>query len=325
MSAPPPESQTAVPMAEAAPRVSLPSSWFRAPLDKAIRKLVRPSVAHTRRKMLTIKMAMPREIFEEFLEPLQEEDGTGLVRTDEGRLIPVNAAKKSSSVNRYVCTINKGSVSDRLFHLNTMDEQVEPIPVSEVGEEGVYEVQAIWGSRPRKGKKGFEYLIKWAGWDATTNTWEASTRIDPKLVAAYHGRPAPRKQQPKRGLGCARVRLSHAEHRRGGTPTTLSMVCGKVVAKLVESRTNAYMPLATLQFFVLSMDKTGHIIWPTDFDAHAKASLRMQARSLLRQMIADPANPADETMEPALQGHGTSAMWVGAPQRKLVVVQPLQA
>jgi hypothetical protein len=171
----------------------------------------------------------------------------------------------------------------------------------------------------------FRYLVKWQGWDATDNTWEPAKNINPSIVAAYHGRAAPLPQQPKRGLGCARVRLSHAEQRRGGKPTTLSMVCGSVVAKLIESRTNAYMPLATLSFYVLSMDKTGHIIWPQDFDPHSRAQLRNQARSLLKRMIADPANPADESMEPALHGRGTGALWVGAPQRKLVVVQPLQA
>ena len=80
------------------------------------------------------------------------------------------------------------------------------------------------------------------------------------------------------------------------------------------------MPTATLTFFVLSMDKTGHIIWPTLFDAKTQAALRMQARALLQKMMDDPANPVDSTMAPALTGRGTCALWVGAPQRKLVEV-----
>ena len=157
---PPPPGSMVLAGPKSVPLISLPAAWFRTPLDSAIRKLVRPSVAHTRRKMLTIKMAMPREIFEEFLSPLNEEDGSGLARTEDGRLIPANVDKKSA-VNRFACIINRGSLSDRLFHLNTLDPPLEPEPVSEIGEDGVFEVQAIWGSRPVKGKgKGrrrFEY------------------------------------------------------------------------------------------------------------------------------------------------------------------------
>ena len=98
------------------------------------------------------------------------------------------------------------------------------------------------------------------------------------------------------------------------------MVCGRVSAKLMVSRTDAYMPKATLQFFVMSMDKNGHIIWPTNFDAHTRAALRMQARAHLRAMIDDSGNPCDATMEPAMTGMGTSSIWQGAPKRKLVEV-----
>ena len=98
------------------------------------------------------------------------------------------------------------------------------------------------------------------------------------------------------------------------------MVCGHVIAKLAESRTDEYMPRATLTFYVLSMDKNGHIIWPTLFSDKAQAQLRQQARTLLRQMIDDPLNPCDSTMEPAMTATGTSSIWQGAPKRKLVEV-----
>ena len=51
------------------------------------------------------------------------------------------------------------------------------------------------------------------------------------------------------------------------------------------------MPTMTLTFFVLSMDKTGHIIWPTNFEAKTRAALRLQARALLQKMMDDPLNP----------------------------------
>ena len=126
---------------------------------------------------------------------------------------------------------------------------------------------------------------------------------------------------PKRGAGAARARLSGAEQRRGGVPQSISMVCGNVTIQLKESATQERMPTLTLTFFVLTMDKTGHILWPTNFEARTRAALRMQARALLRKMIDDPLNPVESTMAPALTAEGTNAVWQGAPQRELIVVQ----
>ena len=154
----------------------------------------------------------------------------------------------------------------------------------------MYEVERI--EQSRKTGKRTEYLIKWLDWDESTNTWESASRIHPALVAAFEGKPAPQPRisapaLPKRGAGAARARLSGAEQRRG--------------------------PTLTLTFFVLTMDKTGHIVWPTNFEARTRAALRMQARALLQRMIDDPLNPVDSTMAPALTAEGTSAVWKGAP------------
>ena len=167
----------------------------------------------------------------------------------------------------------------------------------------------------------------WAGWDESFNTWEGLTRIDPNLVREYDGKPARRARvaappQFKRGAGCARARLSVAEQKRGGVPQTMSMVCGNVLVHFTESIKQEKMPTLSITFYVLTMDKTGHITWPTDFDTQTRAQLRVQARKLLKSMIDDPLNPVDETMAPALTGAGTSALWQGAPRRQLVVVQP---
>ena len=74
-------------------------------------------------------------------------------------------------------------------------------------------------------------------------------------------------------------------------PQSISMVCGNVVLELKEPVKLERMPTMTLTFFVLSMDKKGHIVWPTNFDARTRAALRLQARALLQKMIDDPLNP----------------------------------
>ena len=98
------------------------------------------------------------------------------------------------------------------------------------------------------------------------------------------------------------------------------MVCGNVLASLKEPKSGNAMPTATFTFKVLSMDKNGHIIWPTNFNSQTQAALRMQARALLQRMMDDPNNPVDSTMAPALTGTGTSALWKGAPKKQLVEV-----
>jgi len=306
---------------------SCPTRWFRDPLDKAIKKLVRPSTALTRRKTVCIKMSMPREVFEEFMAPLTADDAEGLRRGPDGSLLPTS---KTSALNKYSYILKRGSVTDKLFCLEKLDPEA-PQPkksspeVEQIGTGNVYEVERVEQSRT-KGKRT-EYLIKWLGWPESTNTWESASRIHPALVAAFEGKPAPQPRisapiLPKRGAGAARARLSGAEQRRGGVPQTISMVCGNVMVELKESATQERMPTLMLTFFVLSMDKSGHIVWPTNFTARTQAALRMQARALLQKMLDDPLNPVDSTMALALTGLGTSAVWQGAPRRQLVVVQP---
>ena len=60
------------------PTLSLPKIWFRGPLDKALKKLIRPATATTRRKEIVIKMNMPRDIFEDMMSNLSEGDAEGL-------------------------------------------------------------------------------------------------------------------------------------------------------------------------------------------------------------------------------------------------------
>ena len=71
--APPPETATTVQL------TSCPTSWFRDPLDAAIKKLIRPSTALTRRKELEIKLQIPRDVFEDWISPLAELDAWSLI------------------------------------------------------------------------------------------------------------------------------------------------------------------------------------------------------------------------------------------------------
>ena len=125
---------------------------------------------------------------------------------------------------------------------------------------------------------------------------------------------------PHRGVGCARARLSEADQRRGGVPQCVSMVCGNSLVDIKEPINQSSMPTLKLTFYVLTMDKDGHIVWPTRFDPPTQAQLRRQARVLLQKMIDDPLNPVDETMAPALTGVGTSSLWQPPPKRKMVEV-----
>jgi hypothetical protein len=206
--------------------LSMPKHWFSDPLTKALMKLVRPAVAHTRRKMLTIKMALPREVFEDLMAPIKEGEVAGLTRNAEtGLLLPT---KKTGRLHRHDYTISRGSLTDRVFNFEALEDQppkstsskkqrTRPeVEVLQAGEEDAYEVESIIASR-KKGKRT-QYLIKWAGWDSSTNTWEGASRIHPDLVAAFKGRAVPPARRPrlsmpaqfKRGAGCARARLSVA-------------------------------------------------------------------------------------------------------------------
>ena len=184
-------------------------------------------------------------------------------------------------------------------------------------------MEAIVAQRTFKTRK--QYLVKWEGYPEIDNTWVAKSNIDPALVATYEGKQlVPRRtaapSKPKRGVGAARARLSTAEERRGEGPTTMSMVCGNVQVHFKEPRQEEHMPTLKLTFFVLTMDRTGHITWPIDFAAPTKAALRMQARALLSKMIDDPYNPVDSTFAPALVGPGTSGLFKPAAKRKLVEI-----
>ena len=135
----------AAPFIPSRPRVDLPLHWFRDPLYKTIRRLVRPATALTRRKEIRVKMAVPIQIFEELLSELMEGDAEGLLRDQSGRLIP---SRITPTLNHFEYMIKKGSITNKLFALDKMD----PAPprtsaprapqLAQIGEENVFEKTA---------------------------------------------------------------------------------------------------------------------------------------------------------------------------------------
>ena len=68
-----------------------------------------------------IKMSLPREVFEDFLQPLQEDDDAeGLERDSQGSLIPTD---KTKILIKHTYTIKKGSVIDKLFRPQELDPE----------------------------------------------------------------------------------------------------------------------------------------------------------------------------------------------------------
>ena len=278
-----------------------------------------------------MKMPMPREAFEAFMAPLQAADAAGLTRDPTtGWLEPTETTE---TLFKFSYAIRKGSVSDRLFHLDTLDPpppppRPPPKTVQEIDGEEFWEVERILGRRLGKNKRE-EYLIRWRGWAPSYDSWEPTRHVNKHDRDVFHGRQEPKSKRrrggepvrPHRGAGCARAHLSAADQRRGGVPQSMSMVCGNVLVEFCESIDRSRMPRLKLTYYVLTMNKDGHIVWPTLFDAQTQAQLRRQARVLLQRMINDPLNPVDTTMAPALTGAGSSELWQGAPARQLVPVE----
>ena len=322
----------AAPLVPDRPRLSLPLQWFRDPLYAAIKKFVRPATSTTRRSEIRIRMACPIEVFEELMAELAEGDCKGLRRDPASqKLVPTRVTE---SLNHFQFEVRRGSVTDRLFKLQTLDppppRQRPALMLAQIGEPGVYEVEAIRAKRMTA--KRVKYLIKWVGYSESHNTWEAPSNINTQLVAAFEASNAPvagalvppsrQSSLPNRGQGAARAHLSAAAQRRGGVPTVLSMACGNISVNFKQSKTEKSMPVLTLTFKVLTMDNTGHMTWPVEFATATKAALRLQARSLLRKMMDDPLNPCDASFELAMTGMGTSSLWQAPPARRMVWVQP---
>eukprot|EP00966_Prymnesium_polylepis_P141382 3265061-Prymnesium_polylepis.1 len=178
-------------------------AWFLQPFWDKIKGLVRPTTAETRRTELVVKHALPVECFQQIFSALQEGDAEGVSRDSEtGMLVPTGS---TATIQKFNYMIRKGSVADKIFNLSALDvappeparkpQKTPPDSVAPGDEPDVYEVESIVGKRTVNGR--VQYEVKWQGWDASTNTWEARARIHPDLVKAYEGKPPrPPRQQP---------------------------------------------------------------------------------------------------------------------------------
>eukprot|EP00965_Chrysotila_dentata_P258246 6213159-Pleurochrysis_carterae.AAC.1 len=73
----------AVPIAQ----TSVPTCWFLDPLRAEMRIRVRPPTQRTRRRVVELKdVDLPRDCFESFMAPMQDDDAHGFERDESGRL-----------------------------------------------------------------------------------------------------------------------------------------------------------------------------------------------------------------------------------------------
>eukprot|EP00965_Chrysotila_dentata_P119059 3935987-Pleurochrysis_carterae.AAC.2 len=105
----------------------------------------------------------------------------------------------------------------------------------------------------------------------------------------------------RRGSGCACLVLPRGAHRTGRLARRMSMVAGHLRIIYKQPRRQVAMPRLTLRFFVLTIDRTGHIEWPANFSTKGQAILRKLARKKLEAMLVDPAYPVDPSMSVALK------------------------
>ena len=203
--------------------IQLPKSWFSLELFKLLRARVRGPICKVRRRMCTIKMRCPKEVFDELTSRLTDGDVPGLEREEEsGELKPT---RTTGSSRRWEYSFNKPMASDRLFSLE---------------------------------------------------------RADLKGVAMKEGKGA-----WKRSSGCASIKLSDSA-KKGAAASAMSMVGGNVVLTYIQPKAWRAWPTIKLKFFVLTVDYQGNIIWPTVWDANARALLTELAR---RKVVALKAHP----------------------------------
>eukprot|EP00965_Chrysotila_dentata_P206965 6183840-Pleurochrysis_carterae.AAC.1 len=98
-----------------------------------MRKTVRPPTARTRCKLIQVKMPLPRECFAELMKPALDGDAQGLLRGENGLMLPTNRDKKSRTLNRFQYVITRPMVTDRIFNLALADLGASPQPRGEEG------------------------------------------------------------------------------------------------------------------------------------------------------------------------------------------------
>ena len=80
----------------------------------------------------------------------------------------------------------------------------------------------------------------------------------------------------------------------------IAQVTGNTTVSLKVPALERAMPTLIIKVSVATMDKQGHILWPTTYSAKTAAALRKQMRHHLQEMIHNPEYPTLSHMTPAL-------------------------
>ena len=226
-----------------------PPEWVMYPYLKAVRKLIRPPTARTRRKQVKVSVPFSRSCFEHLMAQMQENDVDDLERTPAGRLIPT---KETKALLRFNYKISKPTALNTFFSLEKTD----------------------------------------------------------MLLPAGGSRRGPF----RRGSGAARAHVTAKDARQGKIAGAISMACGNTLIHFKESTNKLQQPTLTVLFFVMTMDKSGHVLWPTVFSDKARAMLRKAARRQVQIMMDSSDHPVDASWGPSLTGTGSSTTWQPAPR-----------
>ena len=138
-------------------------------------------------------------------------------------------------------------------------------------------------------------------------------------VGKKTGKKTGKERSTRRGHGCARLHLSAAAEERGERTDLLAQVSGNTTITFKVPHEERVMPTLTMTTKVSTMDKNGHIIWPTTFGNATKAALRKQMRYHLKEMIDNPEYPTLTGMLPSLT---TASESVRPPAEPLLLRGP---
>lgn len=102
--------------------IRVPKHWFSQPLHHAMKTVVRPPTARTRRKQLTIQMKIPEEVFIELMSPLESACVAGFEWVDESKTKLLPTEEKPTFL-RYKYTVSKPSLLDKIWRLDTLEKE----------------------------------------------------------------------------------------------------------------------------------------------------------------------------------------------------------
>ena len=98
--------------------IQLPKNWFTLETFKALRKACRGPISKSRRRMITFKRQVPREVFDELVSNMRPDDVSGVEWSEDGKMVPT---KDTSSTQTFSFETKRPMVADRIFTLERGD------------------------------------------------------------------------------------------------------------------------------------------------------------------------------------------------------------